>query len=183
MRRPVSTLLFGTLLAMAPLPSDAQVSPATQPTTRQPAQAELEKAFAERMTNCVMTGQYTVGNRGPRADKYTIVSVRKLQGENWLFTARVQFGDKDVTIPMIIPIKWAGDTPVISVTNLWFPGLGTYSARVLIYDDQYAGTWSSAGANPHGGQMWGRIERLPATQPASTRPIPAKAEGGRQKAE
>jgi hypothetical protein len=175
MRRSVSTLLFGTLLAMTPLPSDAQVAPATQPAATQPGQAELEKVFAERMSNCVMTGQYTVGNRGPRSDKYTIVSVRKLQGESWLFTARVQFGEKDVTIPMIIPIKWAGDTPVISVTNLWFPGLGTYSARVLIYDNQYAGTWSSAGPNAHGGQMWGRIEKAPATQPATTQRVPVKA--------
>ena len=172
------------LLALAaPLSAAAQAptAPATQPATTQPAQADLEKAFTDRLTNALMVGQYTMGNRGgqPRADKYTIVSVRKLQGDNWLFTARIEFGGKDVTLPMIIPIKWAGDTPVISVTNLWFPGLGTYSARVLIYDNQYAGTWSSSGANPHGGQMWGRIEKLPATQPA-TQP---KAEGGTRKAD
>ena len=169
------------LLSLAtPLPTLAQTpAPATQPATTQPAQADLEKAFADRLSNALMVGQYTVGTRGqPRSDKYTIVSVRKLQGDNWLFTARIEFGGKDVTLPMIIPIKWAGDTPVISVTNLWFPGLGTYSARVLIYDNQYAGTWSSSGANPHGGQMWGRIEKLPATQPATQ-----KAEGGKQKEE
>jgi hypothetical protein len=53
-------------------------------------------------------------------------------------------------------VKWAGDTPVISVTNVAFPGLGTYSARVVVYDGQYAGTW---GGKDHGGQMFGKIVR------------------------
>jgi hypothetical protein len=44
--------------------------------------------------------------------------------------------------------------PVISVTNVAFPGLGTYSARVVIYGDGYAGTWNG---RDHGGQMFGRI--------------------------
>ena len=48
-----------------------------------------------------------------------------------IWVSRVQFGGKDVTIPMIIPVKWAGDTPVISVTDLGFPGLGNYTARVI----------------------------------------------------
>ena len=51
-------------------------------------------------------------------------------------------------------MKWAGDTPVISVTNVAFPGLGTYSARVVIYGDSYAGTWDG---KDHGGQMFGKI--------------------------
>ena len=40
---------------------------------------------------------------------------------------------------------------------LTIPNLGTYTARVLFYGDQYAGTWS-AGAD-HGGHLWGRIEK------------------------
>ena len=142
-------------------------APGAPPAT-QPALTELEQQFAARMTNAVMAGQYTMGGKGaPKADRYTIVSVRKLKDDNWLFNARVQFGDKDVTIPMIIPVKWAGDTPVISVTNLGFPGLGFYTARVVIYGDQYAGTWASAGANPHGGHLWGKIEKQATTQPGA----------------
>src|SRR4051812_29910082 len=94
-----------------------------KPTTTQPAQQDLDAALTARLTNAVMSGQYTMGNSAPKKDKYTIVSVRKLKDDIWLFQARVQFGNKDVTIPMIIPIKWAGDTPVISVTELGLPGL------------------------------------------------------------
>jgi hypothetical protein len=135
-------------------------TPAPPPAAEAPDQAKLEKEFAEKMTNVVMNGQYTVGNGAPKADKYTIVSVEKLKGDNWLFKARVQFGDHDFTMPMIIPIKWAGDTAVISVTDFGIPGMGTYTARVLIYKEQYAGTWSGAGGGgPHGGHMWGKLEK------------------------
>lgn len=146
----ISALLMACRLTFA--------QPATAPAT-QPSQAELEKRFAEAMSNVVLNGQYTVGNSKPAGEKYTISSVEKLKDDNWLFKARVQFGEKDVTIPMIIPVKWAGDTPVLSVTHLWLPGLGTYTARVLIYDNQYAGTWSGGG---HSGQLWGKIEKAPA---------------------
>ena len=170
MSRSVILLLATGYWLLAPFPATAQDAP-PKPATTQSAQDALDQQLTARLTNAVMAGQYTLGDKGaPKADKYTIVSVRKLKDDNWLFQARVQFGDKDVTIPMIIPIKWAGDTPVISVTNLGFPGLGSYTARVVIYGDQYAGTWSSAGANPHGGHLWGKIEKLPTTQPATTKP-------------
>jgi len=43
---------------------------------------------------------------------------------------------------------------VITLTDLTRPGMGTYTARVLLYRDQYAGTWSG---NNAGGQMFGKI--------------------------
>ena len=52
------------------------------------------------------------------------------------------------------PVRWAGDTPVISVTNFGIPLIGTYSARVVIYQGQYAGTWSG---KTHGGHLFGKI--------------------------
>jgi len=124
-----------------------------------PDQAELDKWFAETMSGATLVGHFTAGDRGarePKEERYTIAKVTKQQGDKWLFQARIQFGGRDVTIPMLIPVKWAGDTAVISVTDMGFPGLGTYTARVLIYRDQYAGTWSG---KDHGGHLWGRIER------------------------
>ena len=52
--------------------------------------------------------------------------------------------------------EWAGDTPVISLTDASVPGLGTFSARVLFYEDRYAGTWSHGDV---GGNQFGRIVR------------------------
>ena len=66
---------------------------------------------------------------------------------------------------MNLPVKFAGDTPVISLTNFTVPGFGSFTARVVIYNGAYAGTWSSTAANtsgpganlPHGGMLFGKV--------------------------
>ena len=133
----------------------AKPSPAAD---KVPDRAQLEKRFAETMSGAMLVGHFSVEGRSgePKEERYTIQKVTKQQGDTWLFLARIQFGGRDVTVPMLIPVKWAGDTAVITVTDVGFPGLGTYTARVLIYGNQYAGTWSG---KDHGGHLWGRIER------------------------
>jgi hypothetical protein len=173
MKRSLTILLVLLVTSLSALAEEGAKVAVTPPAT-QPTQGDLDAAFTARMTNAVLAGSYTMGNGAPKKDRYTIVSVRKLKDDNWLFQARVQFGTKDVTIPMIIPVKWAGDTPVISVTELGFPGLGSYTARVMIYGDQYAGTWQDNNNKEHGGHLWGRIERAAATQPAGGTTKPAE---------
>ena len=143
----IAALLLGPV-ALAAQP------PATQPADRE----KLEKEFAEKLTGATLVGHFTMDGREgvPREERYSILSVKKLAGDMWVFTARVQYGKKDVTVPIPLPIKWAGDTPVITLTDATIPGLGTYTARVMFYKDQYAGTWSGG---DHGGHLWGRIER------------------------
>jgi len=102
-----------------------------------------------------MVGQSSrTGKPGVFDEQYKLEKVSKLTGETWLFTARVKYGQRDVTVPIPITVRWAGDTPIITLTDLSIPGLGTYTARVLIYRGEYAGTWSG---KKGGGQMWGRI--------------------------
>jgi pyruvate/2-oxoglutarate dehydrogenase complex dihydrolipoamide acyltransferase (E2) component len=128
---------------------------------------EAEKRFVETLTNATLIGQFTDAARPdapPREERYTISSVRKLFGDRWLINARIQYGGKDVTVPMVLPVKFADDTPMISLTDLNIPGLGTYTARVLFYRDHYAGTWSGG---KHGGHLWGRIERTAPQDPAA----------------
>ena len=104
-----------------------------------------------------MVGHFTLGeNSNLREEKYTIKKVSKISGSIWLFQVRIQYGSNDVTVPLPLNVKWAGDTPIITLTDLSIPGLGTYTARVLIYRDQYAGTWS---AEEIKGQLFGRIVR------------------------
>jgi hypothetical protein len=121
-------------------------------------QAKLDKKFAETLSGATLVGHFTMGDNPhePREERYVINKVSKLKGDYWLFTARIQYGNKDLTVPMMLPVKWAGDTAVITVTDVGIPGMGTYTARVLIYNDQYAGTWSGG---KRGGHLWGRIER------------------------
>ncbi|PYT28934.1 MAG: hypothetical protein DMG58_17420 [Acidobacteria bacterium] len=121
-------------------------------------QADLEQKFQQMMSGVTLIGhsanlkdESTSGE-----EKYVIEKVSKLRGDTWLFHVRIQYGSHDIPVPLPVTIKWAGDTPVITLTNLTIPGLGTYTARVLLYQDQYAGTWSST---DHGGQVFGKIVR------------------------
>lgn len=146
-------------------------APATRPTTAALDQAALEQQFAQTLTGAKLVGYATDSRRPdapPREDSYTIDRVTKVAGsaDNWVFTCRLPFRGGSLALPLIIPVKWAGDTPVISVTDMTIPKMGTYTARVLIYRDNYVGTWSGG---DHGGQLWGRIERAqaPTTKPVS----------------
>jgi len=87
-------------------------------------------------------------------DGRVFLSGTKIGGETWLLQARIRYGSHDVPVPVPVTIKWAGDTPVITLTDLTLPGMGAYTARVLLYRDQYAGTWSGKNV---GGQLFGKI--------------------------
>jgi hypothetical protein len=122
--------------------------------------ATMEKQLAEKLTHCRLIGYYqTIGQEGPpKEDEYTLNEVQKKEGDTWLFNASLQFGSKVINVPLEVPVLWAGDTPVISVTDFKLPGMGTYTARVMFYGEHYAGTWSG---DKHGGYLWGRIQKLP----------------------
>ena len=172
MKTPVGMVVLSLVLTSAAPAQEAAEPPGDAPGRAQqqapeakangkPDQAELDKQFEKTMSGATLVGRFTVEGRGdrgrePREERYHINKVTKMQGDYWMFVARVQYGTKDVTVPMMLQVKWAGDTPVITLTDLTIPGLGTYTARVLIFRDHYAGYWSGG---DHGGNLWGRIER------------------------
>ena len=120
--------------------------------------AENEKKFQEMMSGVTLVGHSTRANKEGVGgeERYVIDKVSKLAGDTWVIQARIKYGSHDLPVPVPVTIKWAGDTPVITLTDLAIPGLGTYTARVLLYRGQYAGTWS---AKDHGGEMFGKIVR------------------------
>jgi hypothetical protein len=137
-------------------------------------QEELEKQLAETLSGATLVGNFTVvglnSDKPLKEDRYTLGKVSKLKNGLWSFEARIQYGDHDVKLPLALPVKWAGDTPVISVTDVAFPGLGTYSARVVIYRGWYAGTWHGG---THGGHLFGRIVKGDAEAKAAEKPLDA----------
>jgi hypothetical protein len=134
--------------------------PTKAESAKEPSRGELIKKLETDLTNAKLIGRFTVSGREerePKAEEYTISSAIKLpDGDVWLLKARVKYGDKDMTVPIPLEIKWAGDTPVITLTNLAIPGLGTFTSRVVIYNDRYAGTWQHGKV---GGNLFGRIEK------------------------
>lgn len=123
-------------------------------------QKKREEAFAAAYSKCNLVGSFTVdgGNeKPPKSERYEIESVKKLTGNLWTFTVRIKYGQLDTKLPITVPVLWAGDTPMVSLTDASLPGLGdAFSARVIFYQDRYAGTWQHG---DKGGHMFGRIER------------------------
>ncbi len=123
-------------------------------------QQQREATFEEAMANTILTGVFTVDGKldaAPKAESYEIESVKKLGGGIWTFTTRVKYGDVDVKLPINVPVIWAGDTPMVSLTNASIPGMGEgFSARVIFYDNRYAGTWQHG---KKGGHMYGTIAK------------------------
>jgi hypothetical protein len=121
---------------------------------------DIERQFAERMSGSALVGSFTVDGRGNRAanpDRYDLSKVEKVGDDLWRFSMRMRHSDVDVTMPVTVPMRWVGDTPVIELTDYSIPSLGTFTARVFFYDDRYAGTWQHG--QEIGGHMFGRIEK------------------------
>jgi hypothetical protein len=132
-------------------------------TAAAPEMTAAEKRFQESMTDVTLVGYFTSGDKADlKEDRYVIERVSKVGDDLWKFEARIQCNKKDTKIAMPLPVKWAGDTPVISLTKFTVPGMGSYTARVLIYDGAYAGTWGDA---QHGGKLFGKIVKNPAAAP------------------
>ena len=121
---------------------------------------DFERQFTERMQNVALVGHFTIEgreDRGGSPERYEIASVTKVDDNRWRFDARMAYGSVDVTLPVVVPIVWAGDTPMVSITDFTIPTLGTFTARVFFYGERYAGSWQHG---EFGGLMYGQIEGM-----------------------
>lgn len=195
-QRPTTCIAFSTLLAgmlACASPGFAQDEGKTGPGGAKPAgisvqlapldgeeasatgasaeQDDRNERFARYLTGAKFTGRFTVlGSEKDEMppEEYTITKCEKLPESNlFRFTARIKYGDTDTEVPMDLPVVWAGDTPVISLTNLWLPGLGTFSSRVVVYQGSYAGTWKHG---DKGGHLFGTVESISADAAAGETP-------------
>lgn len=148
MRTTLNSLVCLIALAGVSLAEDKKI----------PDRETLEKTFIEKLSGAALIGTFSVdGKTGVKPERYEIDSVKKLKGDDWVVTARVKYGENDLKVPMVVQVYWAGDTPVISLTDLTIPGLGTFTSRVMFHEHRYAGTWQHGEV---GGQLWGKIEKI-----------------------
>lgn len=153
--------------------------------------ARRDEKFKKLVTNVKLSGHFTMDGQEDAAklqkEEYVITGAIKLgNGELWALTSRIKYGEVDLTVPVPVQVKWAGDTPVITLDKVGIPGLGTFSARVVLDQDRYAGTWSH---DQVGGHLFGRItpvepadkergEEKPATSQARPAPEDPAAKPG-----
>jgi len=143
----VLLVIFGAGWITAKLGIGEAVNPASL--------TDLERQFSEHMKGAALVGSFTLAgreDRTPNPDRYDIASVEKIGDDRWRFNARI--GETGVTLPMVVPMRWIGDTPIIEMTDFTIPTVGTFSVRLIFYGDRYAGTWQHG---PAGGHMFGRI--------------------------
>lgn len=159
---------LGAAVGVAAEPVDASAAAVPEAQRRQ-------ERFKALVTDVTLVGRFTIdraadgpaqdGDAAParpqaelalREEAYDISGALPLGGDLWAITARIRYGDTDVTVPVPVAVKWAGDTPVITLDTITIPGLGTFSSRVVLDGDRYAGTWQHDAV---GGHMFGRIER------------------------
>ncbi len=145
---------------------DGKSSPKEQKTsdnsikqTTEDKKAKWESAFSKKMTGATLEGIFTFdgkqSDKPAQKEKYKLGTVKKVGGKKWLFQAQIQYGKTDINVPVLIDLFWADDTPVVSMTNVGIPGLGSgFSCRVLFYKSRYAGTWQHGNV---GGHMSGTI--------------------------
>jgi hypothetical protein len=165
----------GAKATSPPPASDAGTAP-SKPVI--PSRAELEKQFEEELTGATLTGVWQMTGEGglsgksaltpPKPDQYVISKVSKMGEDYWIITARIQYAEKDVNIPVPVRMVWAEDTAIITLNDWAMPLLGTYSARVMIHHGFYSGVWYCGGKN-YGGVMQGRITKTPADGPNETK--------------
>jgi hypothetical protein len=120
---------------------------------------DVERQFTERMRDVSLTGSFTVAgreDRAPRSDHYDISSVEKVGDNLWRFNASMHCCGVNGTIPVVVPMRWNGDTPMIMMTDTSLPGIGTFTVRLFFYGDRYAGTWQHGAV---GGNMSGHVEK------------------------
>lgn len=143
-------------------------------------QAEREQALAKMLSGATLEGSFTQTSPGgdPKKldrEKYTLGEVKKVAGDVWLFPARIEYGGKDITLPIMLPVQWAGDTPVVVVDTVELPGLGSVSARVLFFANHYAGYWKHG---EYSGNLFGLIHSAPAKPDGDAKAIQFKPSSG-----
>lgn len=146
----------GALSGAAPL--FAQTDPGTQ--------EERDARFAALLDGARLEGKFNLnsasGESPAQADLYSVSELKKGEDGTWIFEYTMSYGQgpdgPKQTIPIPVRVEWAGDTPVLTMTEQTLDGLGTFTVRVMIYGERYAGTWQNGAV---GGHMWGRIVRDP----------------------
>jgi hypothetical protein len=157
-RSTVAARLLGVLGAVGVLGLLAASAPVA---ARQQDSAERDARFQALMEGARLVGEFTVdtgqADAGPRPDLYSVSELEKGDGDVWIFHYTMSYGNaQGTTFDIPVRVVWAGDTPVLTMTEQAVEGLGTFTVRVMIHGDRYAGTWQHGA---FGGHMWGRIER------------------------
>ena len=143
--------VLGCLLAAAPAAAQGD--------------AEVEGKFIAMLKNATLKGSWapvTGGRLGGEKsdDSYKIARVEKKEDGKWSVVSVFNVQGREMQFPIPCTVKFAGDTTVLILDNVRAgPGAANWSARVMFFDDVYAGRWWETTNKEHGGTINGTITR------------------------
>lgn len=155
----VASLGGERIFAQAPVKEATKDLQKSASASNKPLPSDPEERFKALFTNATLSGRWArikdgVLGEERAGDKYSIVSVVKRDRDSWTVNAKMKYGEKELILPVPVRMKFNGDTAVLSVEDLGMPGGGTYTARLLIFERTYSGTWKDQRG---GGMLYGTI--------------------------
>jgi len=145
-----SVLLF-VLLLTSQLPALAQGS------------SDVETNFVAMLNNATLKGTWAPVQQAQlgisrKDDGYRIARVEKKDGDKWSLVYLVTYQGKEIEYPMLVTVKFAGDTAVLILDNVRAGrDKANWSARVMFHEHVYTGRWWETGNKEHGGTIEGII--------------------------
>ena len=163
--RPLPPLVALTLIVVwlaghtAAAQDTKPAAPDKPAATGKPLPAGPEERFVALFTKAILAGRWAPlkdGQLGEEkaGDKYHIVGVTKGKDDKWVIHAKLKYREQEFVMPIPVTVKFAGDTTILVVDNLTMAYGGIYSARLLIHEQTYSGSWSGGRA---GGMLYGVI--------------------------
>lgn len=140
-------------------PATTNAAPASATVATKPLPTDPAERFQAAFTKATLTGRWAPLEDGALGaerggDNYHIVSAVPGEGDTWIVSARMKYGGREFVLPIPVKMKFVGDVAILTVDNLAIPYGGTYTARLIIYERTYSGTWKGQRG---GGMLYGTI--------------------------
>jgi len=140
-------------------PGQSSTTEAAPKAAPKPLPTDPEERFKFLFTKSYLSGRWAPLRDGVLGDerggdKYNIISAVKGDGDNWVISAKIKYGNQEFVMPIPVKMRFTGDVAILTVDNLQIPNGGTYTARLLIYERTYSGTWKGQRG---GGMLYGTI--------------------------
>jgi hypothetical protein len=126
---------------------------------------DVEAKFVAMLKNATLKGSWAPVQQGKLGtdkgnDGYRIARAEKSADGKWSIVSVINAQGRRIEFPIPATVKFAGDTAVLILDNVRAgPGGANWSARVMFFDDVYAGRWWETTNKEHGGTIAGTITR------------------------
>lgn len=128
---------------------------------------DVEAKFTAMLKNATLKGSWAPVQQGTLGgergnDSYRIARAEKSGDGKWSIVSVINYQGRQIEFPIPATVKFAGDTAVLILDDVKAgPGKANWSARVMFFDDVYAGRWYETSNKEHGGTINGTITRKP----------------------